>query len=252
MLHVRVTYRGAADLRRAIAEEMRRGVMLAKIEAPPSLEFRDRVSVELATASASLRFDSEVVSILAGVGVGVVFPPEKLSEASALLAGAGAEPDGETSHEIVVVAEPVIPAATARSGSFESPGAASYQRLSFAEKVQLALHGSRDDRVMILRDQNKQLHPFVLKAPTVQPEEVAGWAGNAQMSPDFLKQIAERKEWLSRPAIAQALAKNPKSPSDVAIKALDYVSTEMLRQMAKGVGAPPAIVQAARKKILPK
>ncbi len=255
MLHVIITFRGEGELSRIVSEEMRRGVMLAKIEPPPDLQFRDRLSVEIRCAGTALRFDSEVVSILPGVGVAMAFPPEKMGEAQGLLALAAFEAPGETSHEAAVLAAPppAQPAAP-RSTSADPAAAASanVQRATFAEKVQLALHGSRDDRAAILRDQNKQLHPFVLKSPTVTPEEVAGWAANAQMSPEFLKQIAERKEWFSRPAIAVALARNPKTPAEVAIRAVDYVPVEALRQMAKGVGALPHVVQAARKKILPR
>lgn len=249
MLHLRITFQGESDLRRVLTEEMRRGVMLAKIEAPPTLEFRERVLVEVGCAGRTVRLESEVLSILPGVGVGVAFPPERLPEVQSLLGAAASETAGPTVHEILGA-----PAAASvpPEGHRAEPGSAAFQRLSFAEKVQVALHGSRDDRAAILRDQNKQLHPFVLRSPGVTPEEIAGFAANAQMSPDFLKQIAERKEWLSRPAIALALARNPKTPAEIAVKAVDYVPVEALRQMAKGVGALPHVVQAARKKILPK
>lgn len=257
MLQVTVTYRGDSELGRVVSEEMRRGVMLAKIEPPADLEFRHPLSVELRCGGRSMRFASEVVSILPGVGVAMAFPPEKLEEARALLAAGAAEPTGETTFEAAPsFTVPVAAAAPPAPKPADTPAPAappvSMARASFAEKVQYALHGSRDDRAAILRDQNKQLHPFVLKSPTVTPEEVAGWAANAQMSPDFLKQISERKEWFSRPAIAVALARNPKTPPEVAIKAVDYIPAEALRQMAKGVGALPHVVQAARKKILPR
>jgi hypothetical protein len=38
----------------------------------------------------------------------------------------------------------------------------------------------------------------------------------------------------------------------VALRALDHVGIEALRQMAKGAGVPPHVVQAARKKIIAK
>ena len=68
------------------------------------------------------------------------------------------------------------------------------------------------------------------------------------MSADFLKQIADRKEWISRQPIALALARNPKTPTDVAVRALDYVGLEGVRQIAKNQTAPLPVVQAARKK----
>jgi hypothetical protein len=250
MLRLRVTFACAADLRRVLEEEMRRGVMLVKVAAPPDLEFRAPLAVEIASPGGALSIGSEVVQILPGVGVAVAFPADRLEEARRLLASTPDGPPAEAVHEIAGdAAAPGAPGATT-SGTMASQGGG--PKGSFGEKVQLALHGTKDDRAAILRDQNKQLHPFVLKSPHVSPEEVAGWAANAQMSADFLKQIAERKEWLSRPAIALALARNPKTPAEVGLKALEYVPAEHLRQMAKGIGVLPHIVQAARKKILPK
>lgn len=268
MLRLRVFFPGADDLRRVLEQEISNGVFLVKIEAPAGLEFRSRLAIEIASPVTAFTIDSEVVHILPGVGVAASFPEARLADARRLAAthpgGAGAP-----IHEIVSGAMPsVIPPSVTfqRPASPEAPAAAPPSAplaagapkapapgpASFAEKVQQALHGTKEERAAILRDQNKQLHPFVLKGPAVTPEEVASWAANAQMSADFLKQISERKEWLSRPAIAVALARNPKTPADIAVKAVDYVPTETLRQMAKGIGALPHVVQAARKKLLPR
>lgn len=251
MLRLRVTFAHAADLRRVLDEELRRGVLLVKITPPGDLEFRAPLALEIVAGGRVVAFASEVVSILAGVGVAVAFPPERLDDLQKLLASTPPGPAAEAVHEIVTgSAEQEGPRSAAEGTAAASAAAAS--RATFAEKVQLALHGTKDDRAAILRDQNRQLHPFVLKAPSVSPDEVVGWAANAQMSADFLKQIADRKEWISRPAIALALVRNPKAPPEIALRALDYVPIEAIRQMAKGVGVLPHVVTAARKKILPR
>ncbi|HEY0477119.1 MAG TPA: hypothetical protein VGD37_06325 [Kofleriaceae bacterium] len=118
------------------------------------------------------------------------------------------------------------------------------------EKVQLALHGNRDERNAILRDRDRTLHPFVLKNPQLDADDVLAIAKNAQMTADLLGLIGDRKEWVQRPAIALALARNPKTPPQLAVRALDHVPAEALRQLAKGPGAPPHVSQAARKKLL--
>ena len=126
----------------------------------------------------------------------------------------------------------------------------SLEGLTNPEKIQIALHGTRDQRNAILRDQNRTLHPFVLKNPALTTEDVLAIAKNAQMTPELLKQIADRKDWFQRPQIALALARNPKTPQDVGVRALDYVPQDALRLMAKGTGVMPHIVQAARRKVV--
>jgi hypothetical protein len=81
-------------------------------------------------------------------------------------------------------------------------------------------------------------------------EEVVALARNPQAAPELLKLVAERPEWMGRATVAEALARNPKTPNDVGVKALAGCSAEAVRQMAKGVGAPPHISQAARKRVL--
>lgn len=247
MLRFRVTFASASALRRVLDEEMRRGVMLVRIEPFDSLELWAKAEIEIVTPGGRIALATEVVSALPTVGVAVAVPPERLDDVRSLLLRTPAGDDRDALHEIVAAS------ATERAAAQQGAAApAQMARMSFAEKVQLALHGSRDDRAAVLRDQNRQLHPFVLRSSSVTPEEIAAWAANPQMSPDFLKQIAERKEWISRPAIAVALARNPKAPAEVAVRAVDFVPLETLRQLAKGAGALPHVVQAARRKVLPK
>ena len=118
------------------------------------------------------------------------------------------------------------------------------------EKVQKALHGTRDERNLILRDRDRTLHPFVLKNPQLDADDVVTIARNPQMAAEMLKQIGERKDWLQRPAVALALARNPRTPAELAVHALDFLPLEALRQIAKGNTALPHVTQAARKKLL--
>jgi hypothetical protein len=247
MLRLSVTYDSAAELRRALEEELARGVLLVKVTPPADLEFRAPVWLQVASIGGTIGLDSEVVSILPGVGVVVAFPAPRLSDAWALLACTPEElGGGPTVHEILTDA-PAAP-----KPARDEAGKPAAERMSSADKIRLALYGSREDRAMILRDPTRALHQYVLKSPQVTIDEVTAWVKNPQMSVDFLKQIADRKEWLARPAIAQGLARNPKAPLDLALRALDHVGAEALRQMAKGTGVSPNIAAAARKRLLRK
>jgi hypothetical protein len=119
-----------------------------------------------------------------------------------------------------------------------------------AEKIQKALHGNRDERNAILRDRDRTLHPFVLKNPQLNADDVVAIAKNAQVTPELLKQIGDRKDWFQRPSIALALARNPKTPPELAVRALEQLNVDTLRQIAKGTGVLPHVAAAARRKLL--
>jgi hypothetical protein len=121
-----------------------------------------------------------------------------------------------------------------------------------AQKIQLALHGTRDQRNAMLRDRDRGLHAFVLKNPGMTLDDVLAIAKSSQFGAEVYKQISERSEWFQRPTVALALARNHKVPAEIAIRALAYVAPDALRQIAKGAGAPQHVVQAARKKVIGK
>jgi hypothetical protein len=153
--------------------------------------------------------------------------------------------------------ESAAPSASVDGAALSSPGLPRntgepirLDDFTHAQKIHMALHGTRDERNAILRDRNRGLHPFVLKNPQLNADDVVAIAKNAQVTPELLKQIGDRKEWFQRPGIALALARNPKTPPELAVRALDHLPIDALRQMAKGTGVPPHVTVAARKKLL--
>jgi hypothetical protein len=119
-----------------------------------------------------------------------------------------------------------------------------------AQKIHLALHGDKNERMAILRDNNKLLHAYVLRNPQLSLEELVFMARSATVSIELLTQIGGRREWAERPEIAIALVRNPKTPIPLALKLLDHVGMSELRTLAKQQNVRDAIQRAARKKIL--
>jgi hypothetical protein len=248
---------------------MARGGLLVKVHDASGLTFDSAVQLELVLPDGtSLRSRATVLQILAGFGVAVSVGPELVDQVRRAAAGVDGPRAGPARHERLTSGESGDPGAAAPPARPEllasgAPGTAAPPArpeepagpprgdpATRIEKIQKALHGTRDERNAILRDRDRTLHAFVLKNPQLNADDVVTIAKNAQLAPDLLKQIGERKEWFQRPAIALALARNPKTPPDLAVRALDHVPTEALRQMAKGAGVLPHVTQAARKKLL--
>jgi hypothetical protein len=261
-----VRYHRHDEVRADAQQQLTRGGLLVKITDHEELTLDDPVELVLVMPDgAELHADGRVLQVLPGFGVAISTPPALVDAIRKTTAwqiedrpDAGAAEHTRvravpTREELPVppplAAEPSsdmrVPPHPARSGE-----PIRLDELTHAQKIHMALHGNRDERNAILRDRNRALHPFVLKNPQITLDDVTAMAKNAQLAPDVLKLIAERKEWMQRPQVALALAKNPRTPPDLAIRALEHVPVDALRAIAKGAGALPHVVQAARKKVV--
>jgi len=245
MEQYRVTYARRDELQRDFETQIARGGLYVLAPPPAELAYGARCGLEIvAPDGRAVALEGEVLAVTPGQGIALAIDAVAGDAVRVLLAGQG--PDGAgaaaSRHERVDGrASREAPAADAVLG---------WDSLSTVEKMRLAQHGSRDERAAALRDRNRALHPHVLKNPRMSLEEVVALARNPQAAPELLKLVAERPEWMGRATVAEALARNPKTPNDVGVKALAGCSAEAVRQMAKGVGAPPHISQAARKRVL--
>jgi hypothetical protein len=232
-----VRYASAAELVSDHDQQFVRGGLLVRGDTPAGLSLYDTVEVELFTAEGSWLAKGQVVQLMAGVGVAVAFQVSEVPGLAAAVERARQAP--VTTATAPASGRPAVVSAGAKLAS-----------ASNTEKIQIALHGSRDERMLILRDLNRTLHPYVLKNPNLQLDEVVGIAKMTTVGPELLKSIADRRDWAQKPEVAVALVKNPKTPVGIAVKLLDHVSPAELRQIVKHSSVAEPIVKAARKKVL--
>lgn len=247
----RITYSRWSALGDDMTQQMARGGLLVRVDV--ALDFDAPVSLVLVLPDRTVvEGEAKVLQRLEGHGVAVTVGAELVNELRRRVATGGEEQDAEgTRHEQIDPSANIAPIVEAqRSRPSTVRPLLSLDALTQAQKIHLAMHGTRDERNAILRDQNRTLHPFVLKNPQLSAEDVLEISKNAQMSPALLKLIAERRDWVQRAPIACALVRNPKTPPNVALQALAYVPMDALRIMAKGTGVLPHIAQAARKKVI--
>lgn len=119
--------------------------------------------------------------------------------------------------------------------------------MTINEKRHAALHGGKDLRLLIVKDHNKTLHPFVLNNPAISMDEVEAMSRMTAINPECLHLIA--KNWARSPTVVRNLVKNPKTPLPDALQLVDKLAVSDLRAIAKGGTVRMALLQAARKKI---
>lgn len=239
-VRLRVTWHRPEELGADFDAQLARGGYLVRVEPPAELVQFAPVALELvAPDGESLVLEAQVVQAFPGVGVAVTFTAPTLAAfVAAARATSGDDQDAE--HTFLTTAD--LEAETRAGGRRASAPAPS--------RVSLALRGSREDRMAILRDNVPALHGHVLRNPGLQLDEVAAIAKMRTVSAQILQQIADKREWAQRPEIAIALVRNPKTPVGTAIKLLDHVGPAELRQLAKDANTRTPIQQAARRKVV--
>jgi hypothetical protein len=217
-------YETGAELVADAESQFAKGGLLVRGDAPPGLALFQDVELAIVFGEQEVVLKGQVVQIVAGAGVAVAF-----------------QPTPELDELVVEARKPTVVGVGARPAAVKN---------NVAEQIQKALHGTKDERAAVMRDINKMVHPYVLKNPQLGVDEVLAFAKMTTLAPELLKQIADRKEWAQRPEIAIALVRNAKTPVEVALKLLGWITPQELRHLAKDNKAKPQIAQAARRKVL--
>ncbi len=255
-VRLRVRYHRLADLVRDYDEQLARGGFLVRVSPAEVLQQFQSVELEIVAPRGSLVLDAQVVQYFSGVGVAVTFTPLPALVAAVNNARKNVDPDdasgGEPEHSVVKPGESMRAPDTDRdlpvAPPMQTPRAVVVP--GPVDRMQQAIHGTRDERAAVLRDPNTSLHVYVLRNPSIQLDEVVGIAKMRTVSPELLKAIADRREWIGRPEIALALVRNPKTAVPVALRALEFVGPAELRVLAKDQNVRTPIAQAARRKVV--
>lgn len=243
MLRLRVRYGRVADFLADARQQLAHGGLLVRV-AVDGVERGAPVELTVATPVGTAVVAGQVLQLLAGAGIAVGLDAGSLGHLIAA-AGSFAGDDDAGSPPVHELAPPAAAAAvTTAAAAPPAQGAAQ------AARIQQALHGDKNQRAAILRENNRLLHSYVLRNPQIGVDEVAAVARMATVSADLLAFIASRREWYERPEVAVALVRNPKTPVPLAIRMLDHVGPGELRQLAKQTAVREAIARAARKKLL--
>jgi hypothetical protein len=122
--------------------------------------------------------------------------------------------------------------------------------LSVGEKVRLAVHGNREERVYLGRDRAGVVQAGLLRNPKTTIDEVLALARSPHLAPEAAEAMLEHPSYGASAQIAFALVRNPRTPITVAVDTVQKLLPSDLRVVAKGLGVRQQVAQAARKKLL--
>jgi len=116
-----------------------------------------------------------------------------------------------------------------------------------SEKMILGLKGSRQARMMLIRDRNRTVWGAVLSSPNMNEADAEAIVQMRNVAPDVLREIGKKREWIKRYKVAHELVKNPKTPPEISSQLLPRMAARDLKALTKDRNVPEMIRRQAEK-----
>ncbi|MCZ6669591.1 MAG: hypothetical protein O6947_01005 [Acidobacteria bacterium] len=190
--------------------------------------------------------------------VRTVTPEPVVPPAPAVSVASEAEPETIVAEEPLPVETETLPQDLVRAQAEEEdreeefqddsgPALDRIQRMSVPEKLQLALVGDREERMILIRDSSKMVASTALKSPKMTDKDIATVAALRNVDVEILRGISRIKKWLKNYAVAHALVENPKTPGGIAITLLSRLQTKDLKILAGNRNVPEVVRRGAKR-----
>jgi hypothetical protein len=118
---------------------------------------------------------------------------------------------------------------------------------SASEKMIMGLKGSRQARMMLIRDRNRTVWGAVLSSPNMNEADAEAIVQMRNVAPDVLREIGKKREWVKRYKVAHELVKNPKTPPEISSQLLPRMAARDLKALTRDRNVPEMIRRQAEK-----
>lgn len=117
--------------------------------------------------------------------------------------------------------------------------------LNIAQRVRLAMLGSRGDRQVLIKDSNKIVMRAVIRSPAVSDTEAMMYAGIKSLPEEVVGFIARNKKWIRHYQMKKLLIYNPKTPIGDSIRFLNFMRPGDLKAIGMSRSLPGPVAKAA-------
>lgn len=122
--------------------------------------------------------------------------------------------------------------------------------MNVAQRIALAMKGSREERTILIRDPNKIVGVAVLSSPKMTETEIESIAKMASISDELLRIIANTRAWMKRYGVVSALVKNPKTPVAISMNLISRLNDKDLRMLSADRNVAEIVRITARQKVV--
>jgi hypothetical protein len=120
-------------------------------------------------------------------------------------------------------------------------------RMNVAQRVKLALLGTKEERAMLIRDPSKVVFRSVLSSPKLTEAEIEGFAALKSVSQDVLRLISTNRKFMKNYTVLRNLVNNPRATIDVTLPLLNRLLPNDLRAVSASRDVPDTVRKMAQK-----
>jgi hypothetical protein len=178
--------------------------------------------------------------------------PEASTEMRTFFAARGIEPAAGAAADIDAPVVDTGPEPEPAPGQEDERSAlVRITRMNVAQRIALAMKGTREERTILIRDPNKIVGVAVLSSPKLTESEVENIAKMASVSDELLRVIGNTRAWSKNYLIVLALVKNPKTPVALSMNLLSRLNERDLRMLSMDRNVPDVLRMSAKRKLAP-
>lgn len=122
--------------------------------------------------------------------------------------------------------------------------------MSVKDRVMLAIKGTREARMILVRDPNRMVAGAVLRNPRLMDAEVETIAAIKTVPEDVLRQIGQNRAWTRSYVVIHNLVRNSRTPIAISLGFLNRIQTRDLRALSLNKNVPDVIRQASHRTYL--
>jgi hypothetical protein len=122
--------------------------------------------------------------------------------------------------------------------------------LNVAQRMALAMKGTREERAVLVRDPNKIVGVAVISSPKMTDGEVESIAKMQNVSEEILRLIGFSRGWTKNYGVVHALVRNPKTPVAMSMNFLQRLNDKDLKVLSTNRNIPEVLRVTARKKVV--
>ncbi|MFH1177235.1 MAG: hypothetical protein V1750_07490 [Acidobacteriota bacterium] len=118
--------------------------------------------------------------------------------------------------------------------------------LNTYQRIMRALKGTREERLILIRDRNPLIVRAVMMSPKLSEPDVEIMAGQRSVTEEALRLIGTGRRWLRRYGIVRNLVFNPKTPAAIALSLIKRMSEKDLGRLSREKNVAEVVRRGAR------